>query len=118
MSLRYSSGWSAFCAGIAAALAAGCASSPPRSPAQVQADEATANRIYAALERDPVYYFKDADVGVDDGVARLGGYVWTTAALYRAQRIARSVPGVTAVKDELQLERAAQRGGGDGGGAQ
>jgi osmotically-inducible protein OsmY len=101
-----------------AILAAGCTSSPPRSAAQARADEATANRIYAALNNEPVYYFRDVDVGVDDGVARLSGYVWTTAALYRAQRIARSVPGVTAVKDELQLERAAQRGGGDGGGAQ
>jgi osmotically-inducible protein OsmY len=116
--LRYASERLAFCAGIAAALAASCASSPPRSPAQVHADEATATRIYAALERDPVYYFRDVEVGVDDGVAHLSGYVWTTAALYRAQRITRNVPGVTAVKDELQLERAAQRGGGDGGGAQ
>lgn len=118
MAMRYVPGWIVFCAGIAAALAAACASSPPRSPAQVQADEATANRIYAALDHDPVYYFRDVDVGVNDGVARLSGYVWTTSALYRAQRIARSVPGVTKVKDELQLERAAQRGGGDGGGAQ
>jgi osmotically-inducible protein OsmY len=116
--LRYASKWPAVCAGIAAALGASCASRPPRSSAQIQADEATATRIYAALERDPVYYFRDVDVGVERGVVRLSGYVWTTPALYRAQRIARNVPGVTAVKDELQLERAAQRGGGDGGGAQ
>lgn len=91
---------------------------PSRSPAQLQADDATASRVYAALNDDPVYYLQDVDVGVYDGVARLSGYVWTTDALYRAQRIARNVPGVTGVRNEMQLERAAQRGGGDGGGAQ
>jgi osmotically-inducible protein OsmY len=116
--MRCASGWRALVVFTAAALQAACASGPPRSPAQILADNVTADRIYAALNADPVYYLKDVDVGVDDGVARLSGYVWTTDALYRAQRIARNVPGVTEVKNELLLERAAQRGGGDGGGAQ
>lgn len=100
----------------AAALAA-CASAPPKSPAQEQADSATADRIHAALDQNPIYYLNDVDVSVDYGVAELGGYVWTTDALYAAQDIARRVPGVTAVRDRMKLEREAARGGGDGSGA-
>jgi osmotically-inducible protein OsmY len=103
---------------VAAALASACATAPPESPAQERIDAATAERIYAALDANPVFYFRDVDVSVDDGVAYLGGYVWTTDALFKAQRIARNVPGVTRVVDDMKLEREGLRGGGDGGGAQ
>jgi len=101
----------------AAALAAACVSAPPKSPEQERADAATAERVYTALENNPIYYFRDVEVEVDNGVARLSGYVWTTDALYRAQEIARRVAGVTAVENAMQLEREGNRGGGDGTGS-
>jgi osmotically-inducible protein OsmY len=101
-----------------AAVIAGCSMTPPKSPAQERADTALADRVYAALQANPIYYFRDVDVDVDDGVAHLGGYVWSTDALYHAQMIARAVPGVTAVRDEMKLEREANRGGGDTAGSQ
>jgi len=107
---------SALLLATAAALVA-CASAPPKSPAQEQADTATADRVSAALDQDPIYYLNDVDVRVDYGVAELSGYVWTTAALYAAQDIARRVPGVSGVRDKMKLEREAARGGGDGSGA-
>jgi osmotically-inducible protein OsmY len=100
-----------------AALLAACASSPPKSPEQERADAATAERVYAALEANPIYYLRDVEVDVDYGMARLSGYVWTTDALYAAQNIARRVPGVTGVKDTMELERQGNRGGGDGTGS-
>jgi hyperosmotically inducible periplasmic protein len=100
----------------AAALTA-CASAPPKSPMQEQADAATADRVYAALDQNPIYYLRDVDVNVDYGVAELSGYVWTTDALYHAQQIARTVPGVTSVRNKMELEREAARGGGDGSGS-
>ena len=100
-----------------AAVLGACASAPPKSPAQEQADSATADRVYAALDQNPIYYFRDVDVFVDYGVVELSGYVWTTDALYGAQRIARRVPGVTGVRDKMELEREAARGGADGSGA-
>jgi osmotically-inducible protein OsmY len=100
------------------ALVVACSSAPPKSPEQEHADAATAERIYAALNATPMFYFRDVEVSVDNGVAQLSGYVWTTDALYHAQWIARRVPGVTGVKDELQLEREGNRGGGDGSGSQ
>lgn len=101
-----------------AAFLASCATAPPRSPEQQQADAALADRVYATLDANPIYYFHDVDVDVDAGVAHLSGYVWSTDALYHAQQIARSVPGVTAVRDEMKLEREANRGGGDSAGSQ
>ena len=88
-----------------------CAS-PARSPAQVEADARTTSRVYAALDADPIFFFGHVDVRVDDGVVHLSGYVWTSDAIYRAQQIARAVPGTTRVVDHLELERAASRGGG------
>jgi osmotically-inducible protein OsmY len=99
------------------ALAA-CVSVPPKSPEQERADAATADRVLAALDANPIYYFRDVEVTVDYGVARLSGYVWTTDALYAAQGIARRVPGVTRVEDTMELERQGNRGGGDGAGSQ
>ena len=100
-----------------AAVLVACASTPPKSPEQDRADAATAERVYAALEANPIYYFRDVEVAVDYGVARLSGYVWTTDALYAAQNIARRVPGVTGVQDTMELERQGNRGGGDGTGS-
>lgn len=106
-------------AALASAMAlVACASAPPKSPERERADAATADRVYAALEANPIYYLRDVEVSVDGGVAELSGYVWTTDALYGAQDIARRVPGVTRVSDKMQLEREAARGGGDGSGGQ
>lgn len=87
-------------------LAIACSSRPPRSPEQARADAAVAERVYSALNADPVYFYRHVDVRVDNGVADLSGYVWTTDALYRARQIARETPGVTqVVTSRLELER-------------
>jgi osmotically-inducible protein OsmY len=69
-------------------------------------DEILANTVYSELNADPIYFFRHVDVRVDNGVADLSGYVWSTDAIYQARRIAMNVPGVTAVTtNQLQLER-------------
>lgn len=92
-------------------LLTGCSALPAKSPAQVAADAGAAARVYAALNNDPIYFFGHVDVTVEDGVARLSGVVWSADAVYQARKIARAVPGVTAVDDELELARSATRGG-------
>jgi osmotically-inducible protein OsmY len=108
-------------AGRAALIAAvtlmvSCATAPPAPSArtvvqsarveQGATDEVLAGAVYSALNADPIYYFRHVDVNVDDGVAQLSGYVWSTDAIYRARTIARNVPGVTSVTtNQLQLER-------------
>ena len=108
--------------GAIAALLASCATAPPQSSPppgasstaaeRVSSDELLANAIYAKLNANPTYYFRHVDVRLQNGVAHLSGYVWSTDALYAAQRIARSVPGVTAVvTNELELERNGRNSG-------
>jgi osmotically-inducible protein OsmY len=97
---------------------AACSTTPPKSPEQERADAATTARVYAALEANPIFYLRDVEVHVDYGVAQLSGFVWTTDALYGAESIARKVPGVTGIRNTMELEREGLRGGGDGGGGQ
>lgn len=53
-----------------------------------------------------MYFFRHVDVQVDQGVAQLSGYVWSTDAIYRARTIATRVPGVTGVvTNQLELQR-------------
>ncbi len=90
----------------AALLAVACSTTHPRSPARQAADEALVNGVNAALDADPVYFYRHVDVRVDDGVAELSGYVWCTEAIYRARQIALDVPGVRrVVTSRLELER-------------
>lgn len=105
-----------------ATLTVSCASAPPTPPAPsaVQSmrsefgatDEILANTVYSQLNADPWYYFRHVDVRVDNGVAHLSGYVWSTDAIYRARRIASQTPGVTrVVTNQLELERNGRSGG-------
>lgn len=84
-------------------LSAGQAATPEASP--VQDDGVIQERLYDALNADPTHYFRHVNVQVQHGVVTLGGYVWSTPSLYRAEKIASSVPGVTRVIDRMELER-------------
>ena len=97
-------------------LTVSCASPPPQPSAPSAAesmrseigatDEILANSVYSELNASPTYYFRHVDVTVDNGVAHLSGYVWSTDAIYAARKIATNVPGVTGVMtNQLQLER-------------
>lgn len=80
--------------------------------AQAASNDLVANAVYFRLNADPIYYFRHVDVRVDHGVAHLSGYVWSTDAIYRARRIAQSVPGVTGVvTSQLELERNGRSNG-------
>lgn len=93
----------------AVVLATACASASPKTAAQMGADHLLAEQVETALNSDPVYYFRHVDVQADGGKVWLSGYVWSDNALRRAVRIASRVPGVTAVADQLELEREGGR---------
>lgn len=92
----------------AAVLAASCKNSP-HSLEQRQSDIRAANEVYAKLNSDQVYYYPHVTIRVENGVAHLSGYVWNTQALYHAKDVASTVAGVTAVVDNLKLERDGAR---------
>ena len=84
---------------------AACASGPPKTDAQRQADRDTAQRVEAALSSDKALYGKHITVQADNGVVHLSGYVWESSDLQTAVIIAEGVEGVTAVVNNLELNR-------------
>jgi osmotically-inducible protein OsmY len=84
---------------------AACASGPHKSDAQLQADKLTAERVEAALNGDKMLYARHITARADNGVVHLSGYVWDRPDLDRATFIAESVPGVTQVVNDLELQR-------------
>jgi osmotically-inducible protein OsmY len=90
----------------AIALTASCSSTPPQPQHLNVADTLLAGRVYAALDDDPIYFYRHVDVIADEGVVRLSGYVWSADAIYHARRITAGIPGVTrVVTTGLELER-------------
>jgi len=68
-------------------------------------DEELTKAIYSALNADPNHYFRHVHVRVDNGVANLSGFVWSSSAINRARTITSRVPGVTrVVTSNLTLE--------------
>ena len=94
--------------GVAAVLmlntaqAADAVSSPAGGP---QSDARVAQQVYAALNKDPTYYFRHVNVQVQHGVVTLRGYVWSAESIRRAEKIASGVAGVSRVIDQMELER-------------
>ena len=87
----------------------GQAATPEVSPSTMAQDDGVIQeRVYDALNIDPTYYFRHVDVQVQHGVVTLSGYVWSTPSIYRAEKIASGVPGVTRVIDRMELERDGQ----------
>jgi osmotically-inducible protein OsmY len=85
----------------------GCASGPPETPAQIQADHATARRVYAALEADPVHLYIGLDVHVRAGVAYVSALTFDPAVRDAATETARRVPGVSKVVNDIQVSAGA-----------
>lgn len=86
-----------------AVLLAACASTPPRDAATRAADERIAAAVLHALEQDQRIFARHIDVDVNRQVVTLSGFVFESADLFEATRVASQVPGVTAVNDEIEL---------------
>jgi osmotically-inducible protein OsmY len=100
---------SAVACAVAPMLAAACAADPPTSSQRHQSDIRAMNEFYSRLASDQTYYYPHVTIRVENGVARLSGYVWNTEAQYHAKEVATNVPGITAVVDNLELEREGAR---------
>ena len=95
-------------ASVAVAVLCGlgaCASGPPETDAQAQADKVMAERVEAALNADKALFAKHITAHADNGVVRLTGYVWEANDFEEATYIASNVPGVTKVVNDLELNR-------------
>ncbi|MDR5814008.1 MULTISPECIES: BON domain-containing protein [unclassified Caballeronia] len=85
----------------------GCKSTPPAAaPASSQPapDDATlAARVKQALAADPQLRSLPVSVATYRGVVQVAGYVESDAQIERALAVARGVPGVRSVSNELHL---------------
>ena len=93
---------------LAASLIAGataCATAPHKTSEQQVNDKETAEAVEAALKANTHIYTQHVTVQADNGVVHLGGYVWNDFDQYEAERTAETVPGVSKVVDEMELER-------------
>lgn len=96
---------------FAVATTTGCKStSHSRSTGEYIDDKAITARVKSALFADP--NVSGFQVGVDtfDGVVQLNGFVDTPAQKGRAEEIARTVPGVREVKNNLSIREVRQPG--------
>jgi osmotically-inducible protein OsmY len=94
--------------GLIALVASGavaCATGPRKTEAERQVDRETADRVQLALNDDQEIYARHISVRADGSVVSLSGYVWSQPDLEEALRVAQSVPGVTQVVDQLELQR-------------
>jgi hypothetical protein len=87
----------------------GCASTPPESPEEVQADVATAHRVYVALASDPKHLYIGLDVQVHRGAAYLMALTFDAAARDEATHTAGLVAGVNKVVNEIEVSAGSAR---------
>ena len=101
-------------AGVAVAVLCGvaaCASGPPKTTSQEEADKVMAERVEAALNADKALFAKHITAHADNGVVRLTGYVWESSDFDEARFIAEGVPGVNKVVNDLELNRNGNENG-------
>ena len=70
---------------------------------QYQNDQIISGRVSDALKEAPVYKFPDVHVDTFQGTVQLSGFVHTEDQKRQAEQIARNVPGVNRVLDNLAL---------------
>ena len=93
---------------VALALVCGvaaCASGPPKTTSQLQADKELSEKVEAALNADKALFAKHITAHADNGAVHLTGYVWEAGDFEEATFIASNVPGVTKVVNDLELNR-------------
>ncbi len=95
----------AVASGVAIALfALGCASTPPESPEQSEADAAIARQVYEALQADRMHLYIGLNVRVHAGVVNINGLTFDPSVRDAATEIASSVPGVTKVVNQIDVQ--------------
>jgi len=87
-------------------LAAGCASDEPqRTAGQSIDDQATARRVQEALSSDPSYKFTEVKVVAYQGKVQLSGFVDKGEQKGQAEEIAKKIPGVKEVKNDIAMKK-------------
>lgn len=98
-------GMTALLAALALGQLAGCAMSGSVGPTVQAVDDATITAgVKAAIVRDPGLEVTEIDVGTEQGVVKLSGFVSSADSVAAAASVARTVKGVRSVRNDLRLK--------------
>jgi len=97
--------FSAFLVVALMATAAGCAgTSTKQSTGAYLDDSVITTKVKAAIFNEPSLSVNDIKVETDKNVVQLSGMVGSSADMNKAVALARSVPGVASVKNDMRLK--------------
>jgi len=83
---------------------AGCAGTPRQeSTGEFIDDSVLTTKVKTAVLNDPSLKFAEFNVETHKSVVQLSGVVSTQAAINKALELARTVPGVTAVRNDMRV---------------
>jgi hyperosmotically inducible protein len=89
----------------------GCTSSGPlvksektETPKQYVGDAMVTSKIKAALVGDPILKAREINVETYQGTVQLSGFVATREEASKASTLARSIEGVSSVKNDIRLK--------------
>jgi osmotically-inducible protein OsmY len=97
--------FSAFVMGLMLMTAGGCASTPRHEGSGEYVDDSViTTKVKAMLFDEPNLRSGQINVETFKGVVQLSGFVSSRADINRAVEVARSVPGVKSVKNDMRLK--------------
>lgn len=97
--------FAAFIAVLIVALAMGCASTAKQEGTGEYVDDTVITaKVKAAVFNEPSLKSAEINVETFKGVVQLSGFVNSQADINKAVEVARSVPGVTSVKNDMRLK--------------
>ena len=97
--------FSAFLLALVAASIMGCAGSETKSSTGEYFDDTwITTKVKAALLEDPQVKSAEVNVETFKGTVQLSGFVSSSAAMQQAVKVARSIQGVTSVKNDMQIK--------------
>jgi osmotically-inducible protein OsmY len=85
------------------AVAVGCTSTKPQSTSAYVDDSWITTKVKSEILGEPMLKVTQINVETYKGVVQLSGFVDSAASRDKAVAVARSVKGVTSVKNDLQL---------------
>jgi len=92
-------------AALAMATVLGCAStSRSEGPGEYVDDSVITTKVKAAILNEPTLKSAEINVETFKGVVQLSGFVSSSENQKLAMAVARKVPGVTSVKDDMRLK--------------
>jgi hyperosmotically inducible protein len=102
---KFSKSITALFLAVTLASAVGCASTSQREGTGEYVDDAViTTKVKAAIFNEPTLKSTEINVETFKGVVQLGGFVNSQADINKAVELARSVKGVTSVKNDMRLK--------------